>query len=186
MNRKLAHLNNPAVRRKAGKLHAMFCQGGAEIVVYLITVPVPLVNGFFPVKLIGFGGFVQNTGIGAKAQSPANIFHAVLVRHKGDNRMGGRGIKLNAVCVVKAGHVAGKLHDGKLHTQAKAQKRDIVGPCISDGTDFAVDSSGTEAAGNKDAVYVPEKSFCRFRGNIFRINPLDIDSNEIRNYPLVN
>ena len=79
----------------------------------------PFMNSFLSVKLISLGGLVQNTWIGAKAQSAADILHPVLVRHKCDDRVGGMGVQFHAVGIVIAGYISGIFHDGKLHAQAK-------------------------------------------------------------------
>ena len=65
--RQLDHFHDPSVRRQTGQHQALFGQYVTEIIVYLITVAVPFVNGLFPIQGISLAGMVQYAGIGAKS-----------------------------------------------------------------------------------------------------------------------
>ena len=129
----------------------MIRQGFPVVVVYLIAVPVALVDGLLSVEGAGPGGLVQHTGVGAQPQGAAYVLHSVLLRHQMDHRMGGGGIQLRAVGVGPADHIPGKFHDGKLHAKAQAEKWNPIFPGILDGANLAVNSPASEAAGNQDA-----------------------------------
>ena len=45
----------------------MLCKESTVIVVYFITVSVALMDGFFAVKTVSLGIFIQNTWIGTKS-----------------------------------------------------------------------------------------------------------------------
>ena len=92
MLRQLAHLHDASVRGQSRQLHALFRKHCAVIVVDFLAVPVPLMDRLLSVQRIGFGRLVQYAGIRTEAQRPADIFHTVLIRHQGDNRMGRRRI----------------------------------------------------------------------------------------------
>ena len=85
------------------------------------------------------------------------------------------------MCIVKAHYISGIFHDGKLHTETQTEERNVVSSRISDGFDLTVNASGTEAAGNKNTVYVGKKVVHIFIRNSFGINPLDVDSGAIGN-----
>ena len=92
----------------------MLCESGAVVVVDLVAVAMAFLNLFRTVKRVSFGILVQHAGAGAKTQGTANVFYTILVRHQGDDRIGGVGIEFDAVGIFQVRHVTGILHDGKL------------------------------------------------------------------------
>ena len=96
----LDHFHDTPVGRQAGQSHAFFFQYMAVGVVYLVAVPVALVDFFSAVEPISQGISVQYTGIGAQAQGTADILHTVLVGHQVDHGMDGAGIDLDRKSVV--------------------------------------------------------------------------------------
>ena len=76
------------------------------------------------------------------------------------------------MCVGITQNVSGILDNGKLHTEANSEKRNIVRSCILNRRDFAVDSSVAETARNQNSVCV-FKLFRRvFARYFFGINPV--------------
>ena len=139
------------------------------------------VNGFLVVQLVCLGRFIQDTGVGTKAQRTADIFYSVLIRHQGNDRMGRIGIQLDAVCVVHAAYVTGKFHNGKLHAQAQAQEGDLVLAGVLDGAEFAVNAPVAETARYQDALDATKDLIHVVVVELFRIHPFDINSG-----PLIN
>ena len=152
MIRNLNHLDDPSVRGDAGQLHTVFRQGLAVIVVDLIAVAVTFVNRFLSVQLIGFGGFVQDAGIRTETQGSADILDAVLVRHQMDDRVAGVRIQFRGVGVTVTNDIAGKFHNGHLHSETQAEERDSMGASPADCGDFPFNPSASKAAGDEDAV----------------------------------
>ena len=159
----------------------MFAEGVPVIVVYFVAVTVPFVNGFLFVQLVCLGRFIQDTGVGTKAQCTADIFYSVLIRHQGNDRMGGVGVQLNTVGVVHSADMTGKFHNGKLHSQTQAQERDAVLTGILDSAEFAVNATVSETAGHKNSLDAAQNFIYIVVVELFRIHPFDINSG-----PLIN
>ena len=67
-------------------------------------------------------------------------------------------------------------HNGKLHAQAEAQERDIVGAGIFDGRDFSLNAAAAETAGNKNAVHIRKDCVRIIVLKLFCRDPLNVDS----------
>ncbi len=118
--------------------------------------------------------------VGTEPQRAADILHAVLVRHQGDDGMRGVRIQLNAVRIVVADHVADKLHNGKLHAKTESEERDIIFARVADGINHALDAPVAKTAGDKDAVRILERLRHIFRIDKLGVNPLDIHRGMLR------
>ena len=156
MRRQLAHFHDPSIRGDTGKPQSAFHEDGTVVVVYFIAVSVSFVNGIFSVELMCQRVFFQNTGVGAKPQGAADILDAVLVGHKGDDRMGCGGIQLDA--------------------QAESKVGNLMGSGVVDGVDHAFDAAGTETARDQYAVCIGKQFSHILLCHRFRIDPFDVDN----------
>ena len=85
-------------------------------------------------------------------------------------------IQLDAVGVGVFQDMSRIFHNGKLHAQAEAQEREIVGAGIFDGRDFSLNAAAAETAGNKNAVHIAQKLCHIIRGHRLGIHPFDVDN----------
>ena len=85
-------------------------------------------------------------------------------------------IHLDAVGIRITQHMAGIFHDGQLHAQAKSQERKLMRAGILDSSNHTFDTTGAEAAGNQNALYIRQK-FCHIvLCDCFGIDPFNIHS----------
>ena len=125
----------------------------AEVVVELIAMAVALVDlGLAVAAAAIWVPAADDAGVRAQAHGAALGNVALLVGHEVDDIMFAVGSEFAGVGIGIAQHIAGKLHDRDLHTQADAEVGDTVLAGIAGGLDHALDAAVTEAAGNDDAV----------------------------------
>ena len=176
VSRNFDHLDDTAVRGKTAQRHAVLLQYFAVIVVYFITVAVAFADLVCTVQLLCQRAFFEYTRISAKAECSADILDTDLIRHDMDDRMSGIGFQLHTVGVIISDDVSGKFHNSKLHAQTQPEKGDIMSAGILYGSDFTLNPSVTEAAGNKDTAYIREEFIHVVCGYCLGINPFDIYS----------
>ncbi|SCH06300.1 Uncharacterised protein [uncultured Clostridium sp.] len=150
----LDHFHNPSIRRNTGKRHPRLTQHLTVIIVDLIPMAMTLMNGLLAVQLVSLCILIQNTRIRTKPQGTADILDSILIRHQMNHRMRGIGIQLHTVGVLISDDMAGKLHNGHLHTQAQPQERNIIFTGIADGADLTLDTAIAEAARHQNTVHI--------------------------------
>jgi len=83
-------------------------------------------------------------------------------------------IQFNAVCIMISDNVSCKFYDGKLHSKAESEERNLMCSCIFDSFDLTFDTTVTESTRHEDTTYITEKFIDIFRCDSFRVNPFDI------------
>lgn len=137
------------------ELHAVALQLSDILGVDFVTVTMALKgNGLAQIQLTdgaGFGSLLEQSGALTKTHGAPHVGPGDL-RHKNDERRGGRFVELGRLGVGDSNHVTGKLNSSNLKSKANSQEGDLVftGPLGSGN--LSLDSSGAEAAGHQNTV----------------------------------
>ena len=120
------------------------------------------------------GAGLDLAGIAAQPQGAALVDVFVLVGHKVNDLVQAVLVELAGVGVLDAAHVPAELDDGDLHTQADAQEGHVALPGVLGGQHHPLDAPGPKAAGDEDAVGVPQAGGHVLLGEGLGIHPVDL------------
>ena len=159
MIRKLHNFHKVTLRIAAGKHHSRALECCSECIVELIAMAVPLAHQRLPVKPGCERVRRKGAIVTAQAQRAPDLHGAAfcihilaLVLHQIDHRILRFRIDLRGVGVRIPEHVAGIFHNGHLHAEADAQKRNPVFPRVTRRSDLAFKPPRAKAARDKDAI----------------------------------
>ena len=148
----LDNFHQAVIGERPGDDHTRPRKQFSESVVELEAVAMTLVYIRYAVSRIGMRSFPQLARVRSKTHR-ASFFHNVHLRiHQGNDWVRRLRIKFGAVRVGKRTDVAGELDDGTLHSQAKAEKRNLILPSILNRSDFPFNTSVAEASRHQNSL----------------------------------
>ena len=106
------------VRRRARNHQASFAELRSVFIVEFPAVAMAFVNEVLAVYIEGLCVLFQLAGIYAQAHRTAFVGNIDLIRHEIDDGEGRVFIEFRGRSALEAADVAGKFHDGALHTEA--------------------------------------------------------------------
>src|ERR1039458_8761372 len=154
---KLDHLHQALIGRGSRDAQTRALQAFAQKVVDLIAVAVALVDDGLAVDVPSERAVVELDRIGAQAHRSPEVGHLLLLGQQVYHGVGGLDVELGRVGTLHARHVPSELGHGALHAETYAQVGDLLLAGDLSGGDLPLDPSGTEAAGNEDAIGAGEE-----------------------------
>ena len=116
----------------------------------------------------------NHTGIRTKTQGAALVNRLALTRHKINDLIGGFRIKFTGVGICQT-RKTGVFDDHDLHAETDAEVWDGVFSAVLRSQDHALNSTGTKAAGHKNAIQLSQRILIGFRRQRFGVNPANAD-----------
>ena len=142
---------------------------------------VPFLNQWLPIQSSRFRTLFQLAGIFSQAHGASQLHHILLLRHQIDHRVLGLGIKFHGIRIGIAKHMPRIFHHSQLHPQADAQKWDFLLARIPDRLNFPLYAALSKAAGDQNAVGVPEDFRHVCKRNLLGVHPLDLHLHFVSN-----
>src|SRR4030095_14375343 len=142
----LHDLDKRAIRAQAAQSQAVLDERVAILVRYLVAVSVPLAHLRNPVDLGSLAAACETARIRAESHGAAHVGHVLLRLHEADDGVLALRSELARVAVVEPEHVARKLDDRRLHSQADAEERESCLARRPDRLDHALHASHAKAA----------------------------------------
>ena len=119
------------VRGNTAQQQTVLGQHIPVLIVELVTVAVTFINQRLVIGFFRQGVRINLAGIKTQPHGSALVLNIHLIRHQVDD-CGYVRLELTAVGVLQTADIPGKLNDGALHTQADAEKGNLVFTGITD------------------------------------------------------
>ena len=154
---KLDHLNDPSVRRSPRQQNPRSGQPFTEIIIYLIPVPVPLLNYIRIIYHKRLRCLIQNTRIMPQPHSSAKLIHISLFRQKIYHSVRGLRIQLRRMSPRKPYHISRNLDHRDLQPKTYPEERHPIHPREPASLYLPFDPPRPKAPRHKDPVNITQQ-----------------------------
>ena len=152
MSRNLHNLDKARAGIYAHALHTCCLVFLFILVVELIAMPMTLADlCHTAVCLAGTTSFSEQTIVCTQTHGATHLRDAFLLFHEVNDAGSGVGVHLRAVGIFVAKDVSCELYHHHLHTEAYAERRDVMGACVLCCYDLSFDAALPEARADDDA-----------------------------------
>src|SRR5690606_14324055 len=171
----LHYLNECPVRRQSAEYQTIVLERLPESVRHLVAVPMAFTHLGCTVGTCRTSSCREATDVGTQTHAAAHVLHLLLRLHERDNRVVALGRELAGVAVFNGAHVARKLYDGCLHSQADTEERQLCFAGNPNGFEHSIHPAHAEATWYQESVIVSKNLLSRLgRREAITGDPADV------------